>query len=630
MPAERAPHFLLNTGEKIFYIAYVREKSEEISSEQLTQIQNIVDSEPDISRRELSRRVCKLLDWRSPNGDLKEMHCRTVLLKLHRRGQLELPQVKLFSNSPSSPADAFEAPLGQTKGRGRQDRHNACSVKIKDIYVFPLHQAACNILNAGSCIHPNPSRRPAIDWVEEEFFRLDLGDQRSNVRLMTIVRDFYARPQANIPQASQTRDKTKAAYRFIDQDTHTILAPHIQSTVERMQTEKVILAAQDTSSLNYSTHPATENLGPISTQKDSVIGLLLHDTMAFNEEGTPVGLLDAQCRARNPDDFGKKQRRHQTPIEQKESHKWLKSYQSVRAAQKQCPNTFVVSVGDREADIYELFDMALGQTGDAKLLVRANHDRLLAEGYEKLGSNLQNQPVSGIQQIHVPRQGKRKARTASLEIRFAQVVLKPPLKKKGLKPLTVWAVLAQEINCPDDVNESLKWMLLTTIEVTTFEQAIEKLAWYAGRSGIEVYHRTLKSGCKIEERQLGCADRIETCLAIDMVIAWRVFHLTKLGREVPDVPCAVFFEEAEWKALVAYKTQNPVPPEKVPTLREAVQMVGSLGGHLGRKSDGEPGTKALWLGLRRLDDMKSMWEIMQQQTVSKNKSSPGVQYPRYG
>jgi hypothetical protein len=230
----------------------------------------------------------------------------------------------------------------------------------------------------------------------------------------------------------------------------------------------------------------------------------------------------------------------------------------------------------------------------------------------------------------VPRQGARKARIAQLEIRFAKVTLKPPANKKGLKPLTIWAVLAQEINCPQDVKEPLEWLLLTTIEVTTFEQAIQMLAWYAIRWGIEVYHRTLKSGCKIEQRQLGYADRIEACLAIDMVVAWRIFHLTKLGREVPDVPCTVFFEEAEWKALATYKTNSPIPPEHPPSLREAIHMVASLGGFLGRKSDGEPGTKSMWLGLQRLDDLTAMWKIMTSDSISNNKASPRVQNPRYG
>jgi len=153
-------------------------------------------------------------------------------------------------------------------------------------------------------------------------------------------------------------------------------------------------------------------------------------------------------------------------------------------------------------------------------------------------------------------------------------------------------------------------MLLTTLEVKDFEQACEKLIWYTKRWGIEIYHRTLKSGCKIENRQLGNVERLETCLAIDMVVAWRIYHLTKLGRETPDLPCTVFFEDSEWQALVCFVHKIPIPPEKPPSLKEAVRMVASLGGFLGRKSDGEPGTQTTWLGLQRLDDITAMWVVM--------------------
>jgi len=209
----------------------------------------------------------------------------------------------------------------------------------------------------------------------------------------------------------------------------------------------------------------------------------------------------------------------------------------------------------------------------------------------------------------MPRRGRRPARVARLEVRFAKVTLKPPIRKPALGELSIWTVLAREENPPDD-GKPIEWMLLTTCPVTNFEEATEKLTWYAIRWGIEVYHRTIKSGCKIEERQLGHADRIEACLAIDMVVAWRIFHLTKLGRETPDVPCTVFFEESEWKALNTYITQNPTPPERTPSLCEATRMVASLGGFLGRKSDGEPGTKSLWIGLQRLDDLTAMWKVM--------------------
>ncbi|MFO0855321.1 MAG: IS4 family transposase [Candidatus Brocadia sapporoensis] len=107
-----------------------------------------------------------------------------------------------------------------------------------------------------------------------------------------------------------------------------------------------------------------------------------------------------------------------------------------------------------------------------------------------------------------------------------------------------------------------------------------------------------------------------------MVVAWRIYYLTKLGREVPDVPCTVFFEEAEWKALVAYKTKSPIPPSNPPGLREAVRMVASLGGFLGRKGDGEPGTKTLWLGIQRLDDMTAMWKVFVTELTPHSLSPP--------
>jgi hypothetical protein len=451
-----------------------------------------------------------------------------------------------------------------------------------------------------------------MDWAEEEFGAVQLGDERLTKRLVTIARDFYARPQAAIPQACRTRANTKATYRFFDHpgtDMDTLLSQHNAATVNRCKAESVVLAVQDTTSLNYSAHPATSDLGLIGYRKNGGIGLLVHDTMAFNPEGTPLGLLDVQSWARDPDEFGKKHKRHALPIEEKESYKWLKSYEKVARAQRECKETMFVSVGDREADIFELFAMTTKTDGAPKLLVRAEQDRALADGQGHLWGHLTSLDPAGIQELHIPRQKNRPARLATLEVRFAQVHLNAPAKSKNLLPIRIWAVLAKEIGAPAEV-EPLEWMLLTTCSVENFDQATEKLGWYAKRWGIEIFHRTLKSGCKIEERQLGAADRIEACLAIDMVVAWRIYHLTKLGRETPDVPCTVFFEDSEWKALVAYTTKNPIPPAEPPTLQDAIKMVASLGGFLGRKCDGDPGPKSLWLGLQRLDDMTDIWKVM--------------------
>jgi hypothetical protein len=497
--------------------------------------------------------------------------------------------------------------VGQTQGRGRQDRRHQRRQAVKQVWVYALHRQARERLGGGA---PAPPPPPA-DWAEEEFGGARLGDARLRQRLLTLARDRYARPEANLPQACQTRAKTKAAYRFLEHPDTTmdaLLQPHFEATRQRVAAEKLVLAVQDTTSLNYTTHRTTDDLGPIGTQAEGARGLWLHSTLAFNGEGTPLGLLDVQCWARDGRQFGKHQERKKRSIEEKESSKWLKSFRALAEVQRRTPGTRLVSVGDREADIYELFQEALADPEGPWLLVRAEQDRLRADGQEHLWPWMEQQPAAGVQEIRVPRRGAQAARVARLEVRFAQVTLQPPRSKPKLPALTLWAVLAQEADPPAGI-KPLRWMLLTTGAVENFAGACEKLRWYTLRWGIEVYHRTLKSGCQIEQRQWGSAERLEACLAIDLVVAWRIFHLAKLGRETPQVPCTVYFEEAQWKALLAYITKNPLPPAQPPSLHEAMRLVASLGGFLGRKSDGNPGTQTLWLGLQRLDDITETYKV---------------------
>lgn len=507
--------------------------------------------------------------------------------------------------------------VGQTQGRGRQDRARRGGESVKRVFVYPLQKRARQQLSqlpAGR-LPASPPRQLAAapaDWAEEEFGGAELGDRRLSERLLVLARDFYARPEASVPGACRSRAKTKAAYRFLEHpetDMQRLLEPHYRATQQRASRHAVVLAVQDTSSLNYSAHPATENLGPIGSQLEGPVGLLLHSTLAFNLEGTPLGLLDVQCWAREQAQFGKRHRRKQRAIEEKESAKWLKSFQAAAQTQRQCRGTQVISVGDREADIYELFQLALAEAAGPKLLVRAEQKRVLTDEQGPLWEVVASQPLAGIQEVRLPRRAQRAARLAGLEVRFAPVTLRPPRLKPSLGPLALWAVLAEESQPPAG-SEPVCWMLLTTCPVDNFQAACEKLRWYALRWNIEVFHRTLKSGCQIEQRQLGSADRLEACLAIDLVVAWRIFHLAKLGRETPHLPCTVYFEEAEWKALLAYITQNPNPPDQPPSLYQAMRMVASLGGFLGRKGDGEPGTQTLWLGLQSLDTMAAMWRLL--------------------
>jgi len=507
--------------------------------------------------------------------------------------------------------------VGSTRGRGRQDRAHACAVSVKQVYLYalaPHWREQLQICPRGE-VSPLPVVPTSGDWAQTEFGRARLGDARLQERLQGLARDFYARPQAQIPQACGTRAKTKAAYRFFDHERTTmdaLLGSHYEATAERVREHRVVLAVQDSTSLNYDAQPTIQNLGPIGSRADAWFGLMVHDTMVFTPQGLALGLLDVQCWARDAQDFGKKQRRKNVPIEHKESHKWFKSVQAAAQLQRRCANTTVVSVGDREADIFELFDEVRGLADAPKLLIRAEHNRTLVDEQAKLWEHMRSAPVAGTLQVQLPRQHQRAARAATLSVSYARVNLKPPARLAKLAPVSVWAVLAQERELPAGV-KPVCWLLLTSCEVDTFEQATEKLRWYAERWGIEVYHRTLKSGCRIETRQLGSADRIEACLAIDLVVAWRILHLTKLGREHPDVSCTAYFEELQWKALVSFVNRSLKLPPQPPTLREATRMVAALGGFLGRKGDGEPGTQTLWLGLQRLDDITLAYRIFSEQ-----------------
>lgn len=488
----------------------------------------------------------------------------------------------------------------------------------KRIFLYPLdskwREALCEEPQVRLGEMPRPEA-PA-HWAEEEFATVRLYDNRLKERLYRIAQDFYNSPQANIPEACGSQAGTKGAYRFFQNPKVTmdvLLTAHTEATIERIKEHKVVLAPQDTTTLNYSAHPATEGLGPVNNIEDTLIGLLLHDTLAFTEEGTPLGVLDAQCWARDEKEKGKRHKRKQLPIEQKESIKWLRSFRKVAEVQKLCPETMLVSIGDRESDIYELFQEASKDPDGPKLLVRAEKTRNRKVEQEFLWDFMARQEVGGTLQIHVPRNGSQKARDTWVDIRFSQVRLKPPSRCPSDEPIEVWAVYVTEQIGDEAVKAPIEWMLLTTVRVESFQDAIKRVEWYSGRWGIEVYHRTLKSGCRIKDRQLGTADRLETCLGIDMVVAWRIYHLTMLGRETPEVPCTVFFKDIEWKALCCYVNKTPIAPEEPPTLRKAIYMVAAMGGHLGRKGDGFPGTQTLWRGLQRLETATEMYDILVQQ-----------------
>lgn len=490
--------------------------------------------------------------------------------------------------------------VGTTKGRGRVDCLHEHSLSIKDIYVYELRRGFCR----GYLCEPKVE-----DWIDREFKFADLPNLSRQKRLLLLARSFYAHPTGSIPVACggiDSKAKIKGAYRFFSDDRiemKNILRSHYQNTVLRAKKYPVVLAVQDSTSLNYATHPKTKGLGCLSSENRE-IGLMMHDTMAFTPEGVPLGLLDVDIWARNPKEYGKKKYRKTKPIEEKESMKWLNSFNSVEKLSKSASQTQWVSVGDRESDVYELFDLACSSS--CELLIRATQNRKTKE--EKLlWDLLAEQKSVGSIVVHLPKSKKRKERDATLEIRFKKVEI---IKSRSKDTASLWAIYAKEIGVSEEQNP-VSWKLLTTLEVNDFEQACEKVEWYSKRWGVEVFHKTLKSGCKVENRQFGDAENIKRCLAIDLVIAWRIYYLTTQGRQTPEVDCGAFLEELEWKTLMHYKTKSPLPPDKSPTLIEAITLIAKLGGYVERKGR-HPGVQVIWRGLIKLHNMIEMYAILTQ------------------
>ncbi|MGC9022413.1 MAG: IS4 family transposase [Dissulfurimicrobium sp.] len=448
------------------------------------------------------------------------------------------------------------------------------------------------------------------NWWNTEFSGADFGDLRLTKRLIHVTQKLADNPMASIPQACGSWVETKAAYRFFDNDKVTadkIHEPHYRATKARTQSYPVILAVQDTTQLNFTHHPATEGLGCLNTLDQQ--GFFYHPTLLVSPEKVPLGIIDHQVWQRQPENFGKKHQRRQKLVEEKESQKWLHSLRQTARCQEEVPEVRLVNVADREADIYDYFQLA--QELDIDVLVRAAWNRRIEQSERYLWEHMAQVPVCQTITITVPRKSGKPAREAVLSIRFSQVDLRPPRYRssdRSLQPIPIWVVYAHEEEPPAG-SAAISWMLLTTVAVHTSQEAIDRVNWYTCRWQIELLFKILKSGCKIEQLQLETFERLCRALALYAIVAWRVLFLTMQSRSMRDIPCDILLEEEEWQALYCYIHKTPTPPSEPPTLLAATRMIARLGGFLGRKSDGHPGATTVWRGLQRLADIVAAWSL---------------------
>ena len=319
----------------------------------------------------------------------------------------------------------------------------------------------------------------------------------------------------------------------------------------------------------------------------------MHPTLAVTPDGLPVGVLDAWLWARDRETFGDDNRHW--PIEAKESRRWLEGFERCAELAATLPDTRLVYVADRECDSHDFMGRA-DRWSEIDWLIRATHNRCLAEG-GKRWERLAKSPVLGEVTFTLPARPGRPSRPVVLTVRANRVTLRP----KGGEAVTVTARRAREEAPPAGV-EPLDWRLLSNRPADTLAQAAELLRWYGSRWSIEVFFRILKTGCRVEALQLSTLERLETALALYLIIAWRIQYLTVLGRATPDLPCDAVLDPAEWQAIYVAIHRRP-PPVTPPPLAVMLGWIARLGGHLGRKHDGPPGPKALWIGLQRARDL---------------------------
>lgn len=378
-----------------------------------------------------------------------------------------------------------------------------------------------------------------------------------------------------------------------------ILVDHQEETRHRLQGLERVLLVQDTTSFNFSHHPATKGMGYLENAHSR--GFLAHTTLAVSDRGVPLGILEQQVWARSDEERGKRHQRKNTPFAEKESYKWVQGLGEVPE------NTTYqeITVCDREAHIYEFLAEALDRGQD--FIVRAARGRSFTVDGEEVFVQLTHQAPQAVYEIELERHPEREARRAKVELRYGDIELKRPKRSTSAhETLTVRVVEIQEIAVPEG-ESPVHWLLLTSLPVENIEQAREIVRFYRYRWLVERLHYVLKSGCKLEERQLREEKRLERLLGVYSLVAWKLLWLTYQSRQNPEAPCTNALQEHEWQALYAFINQHKIMPKSPPNLKQAVRWIAQLGGFLGRKGDGDPGVKVLWRGWTRLQDIAQAW-----------------------
>lgn len=454
-----------------------------------------------------------------------------------------------------------------------------------------------------------------ISWIQDEFKTINLTDPRLYRRFLKVASDLADRPSASIHTASADWAASKAAYRMFDNDnveSSKISEPHFQSTAWRCENYDKIIIAQDTSYIDFNKHQKTKGLGKsFKNHGKPVKGICMHAGLALSPLGLPLGLLYNKLWMRKENQLSEVER-GAVPIQLKESFRWL---ECSRTSKKLLPNKNLIVVSDREGDIFEVFEDAYKSGYD--VVVRSQHNRVLASEFN-INEELSVERVKGTHSVVIPGNGSRKEVHAKLSIRFKAIELaaRPNHQKtqqnKNRTNTELYVIDAS------DVENELNWRIITTLPVESLNDAKEVLNYYKMRWNVEVYFKTLKTGCTVEDCRLGEGGKLVKYISLMSVIAWRLYWMTHISRQDPNISSENFLSKSEWqtawwllhrKRIKEGKMNKSDMPKEPPTLREAIHWIAGNGGFLRRKSDGEPGIITFWRGWNRVSTGVEMFEF---------------------
>jgi hypothetical protein len=435
-------------------------------------------------------------------------------------------------------------------------------------------------------------------WALNQFGDCELGDKRRAKRAVLYATQVASNPSGSTPQQTEDWNDCKAAYRLFDEADVTFEAlatPHWRRTRQRSAGHYLVLG--DTTELDFGHHRQVTGVGP--TGDGGGQGFLLHSALMVEAEGESIIGLAAQ------ELFRRKQRpqgesRYQRTQRRRESEVWGRVIDQVGTPAEVVTLTHVL---DRGADNFEVFCHL--RKVRCQWVVRAAQLKRRIETPQgttcQLQEYLASLPVSGTYELKLRATAQSPARTAQVEVRNGKLMLPLPqhrspwLRKCGITSISMSVIEVREVNPPKGV-KPLHWVLYTSHELSSFDDAWRVIEYYEKRWLIEEFHKALKTGCRVEERQYATGGRLAAVAGMLSVVAVRLLQLKAVARAEPDRAAAKVIPSIWLRAMEALRKRSLARC----TIREFYRHLAALGGFLGRKSDGEPGWITLWRGFDKL------------------------------